>query len=106
LPLCSEPQHPGWNLGFKDDVKDDVGCDCRDKPSNDGCLPGLRLHNLEQEADEEEGIDKEADSFEGERECQYSRHDDDDAPPAEWLVKTCFVVRLFSFDCLEKGDER
>ena len=85
-------------MGSKDDIKDEIGRKGRDQPPNDGRLPGLWLHNFEQQAHEEKGIDEESNLFERKRISRYGCQDDDDIPPSKRLLKGRFLFFIPIFD--------
>ena len=93
-------------MGSKDDIKDEIRRNGCDQPSQDGCLPGLGLHNLEQQANEEERIDEESNLFERKRVSGYGCQNDHDIPPSERLLKRRFFCFLLYCHRLEEGGQR
>ncbi len=98
LPFFSEPQNSGGNLGPKDDIKDEIGGDCRDQSSKDRRLPALGFHDLEEEADEEKGVDEKTDPLKGKGISDDGCQDDDDTPPSKWLRAVRFFFFFFTMD--------
>jgi hypothetical protein len=104
--LSSKPQNPAGNLGFEDDIKDEIGRNACYQPSKDGRLPGLGLHNLEQQANEEEGIDEESNLFERKGVSGYCCQNDDDIPPTKRLLRGRNFCSLLSCPRLKKACQR
>ena len=86
-------------MGSKDDIKEEISCNGRDQPSYDGCLPTLGLHDLEQQANKEKGIDEEPNLFKRKCVSCYGCQDDHDIPPSKGLL----TRRLFYFSVFRLG---
>jgi len=93
-------------MGSKDDIKNEIGRNGCDQPSYDSCLPGLGLHNLEQQANEEESIDEESNLFERKRVTCDGCQNDHDIPPSKRLLRGGLLHFPLSCHRLKKGGQR